>query len=66
METLFKCLSLLRKKKLKKKKKTPYEEATSHLTPKEKEKSESGIGKEKIIQIDKVLKNAFSKINVYK
>ena len=51
---------------MKKKKKTDYEEATMHLTPKEKEKAEKELGKEKIIQIDKVLKTAFSKINVYK
>ena len=50
----------------KKKQRTAYEEATLHLTPKEKERAEKEIGKEKIIQIDKVLKHAFSKINVYK
>ena len=51
---------------MKKKKKTAYEEATLHLTPKEKERAEKQIGKEKIMQIDEVLKTAFSKINVYK
>ncbi len=45
---------------------SPYEKASSHLTTKEREKAEKEIGKEKIIQIDKVLKHAFSKINVYK